>query len=56
MDHKSWELVYTTRGSAVMIMIILCLFRVMADFLWIWLMMDFNITCDEDLNTTCDED
>ena len=30
--------------------IILCLFPVMTDFLWIWLMMDSNITCDEDSN------
>ena len=29
---------------------ILCLFPVMTDFLWIWLMMDLNITCDEDSN------
>ena len=36
--------------------IILWLFHVMTDFLWIWLMMDSNTTCDEDSNTTCDED
>ena len=30
--------------------IILCLFPVMTDFLWIWLMMDSNISCDEDSN------
>ena len=29
---------------------ILCLFPVMTDFLWIWLMMDSNTTCDEDSN------
>ena len=26
------------------------LFPVMTDFLWIWLMIDYNITCDEDSN------
>ena len=30
--------------------IILWLFPVMTDFLWIWLMMDSNITCDEVFN------
>ena len=30
--------------------IILCLFPVMTDFLWLWFMMDSNITCDEDSN------
>ena len=34
----------------------MCLFPVMADFLWIWLLMNSNITCDEDLNTTYNED
>ena len=28
----------------------MCLFPVITDFLWVWLIMDFNIACDEHSN------
>ena len=28
----------------------------MTEFLWIWLIIDSNITCDDDSDTICDDD